>query len=226
MMRIFFVICLSAFLTACATPYESVYVNDSDYYISEKRSSNGGVNVLGYAGVYPWWDVAYYSPYFYPYYFSLWRPYRYDRWYGWYGAYYPHWCSPYMMPRHRRPAHFVNPALVMDNPALLPPVTGNVVAPVNLTILRNIDEITLRREQMNRGAKANQAGIYGTGQGYKTGRAKSSGFSPRYSSKSPSSGISGSSSISSSRISSSSMSGSTGRSISSGSRSSGSIRKQ
>jgi hypothetical protein len=101
-MRVLIAIALAALLSACATPYYPVYVNDSgDYYIAETESTNYYYTnfvtdgSLGYIGMYPWWEFSYYSPYFYPYHFAVWHPGSYYRHRGWYSGYYPYWCPPH-----------------------------------------------------------------------------------------------------------------------------------
>ena len=112
-MKILFAILMLALVTACATPYYPVYVGDAgDYYIAETESVTyydpyygAAPGSLSYIGAYPWWEFSYYSPYFYPYHFTVWHPgwaYGYP---GWHSAYYPYWCPPYRVNHPIRYGH-------------------------------------------------------------------------------------------------------------------------
>jgi len=123
-------ILLLALLVGCASPYYPVYVNDAgDYYIAE-RATEGPYYGTGYypwsLSAYPLQTFAYYSPYFYPHYFSIWYPPGY-------------WCPPYLnRPHHRYPGEnrMVSPVLppVIDSRQVVAypglPVNGQrIVAP-------------------------------------------------------------------------------------------------
>jgi len=77
---------LLVLLLGCASPYYPVYVSsEGDYYFAE-RASNGpyyGSDSMMFSdiGLYPWWagsypplTFVYFSPNFYPHYFSVWYP--------------------------------------------------------------------------------------------------------------------------------------------------------
>jgi hypothetical protein len=71
-------------LAACAGPtyYPAQPSGEGSYYIAR---SPGATTITPYDaaygfssfpayGIYPWWSYSYYSPYFYPHYFSIWQP--------------------------------------------------------------------------------------------------------------------------------------------------------
>ena len=114
-MKMLIQILLLALLVGCASPYYPVYVNnEGDYYIAE-RVTNGAYYdttsmVLADIGTYPWWISGYppplfviYSPYYYPYYFSIWHPHGHYPYYAWHGGY-----GAYPGPSYRYPGHHGN----------------------------------------------------------------------------------------------------------------------
>jgi hypothetical protein len=119
----------------CATPYQPAYnPADGSYYIPEATSLGygygGGISYWNY-GFYPWWSTAgyygytsypffYYSPYFYPHYFSVWSPDWHHSHYTWGRS----WRPPYRYAKHDPVTSLPTPA----NPSE-PPV-GRVVAPL------------------------------------------------------------------------------------------------
>lgn len=154
-MKIFAAILLLFMLAACATPYQPVYVsNQSDYYIFERETVSTnypGLTVpLAGVGMYPWWSstyfygyppslYTYYSPYFYPHYFTvgspLWQPNHYGR----YGAYSP-WCPPYRVRNHNTPVHLVGSNDTVGNIPVLPTSVNTGVMPdVTPQRLRAVD---------------------------------------------------------------------------------------
>lgn len=116
-------ILLAGLLLGCVSqPNQYVSVlHGEDYYRggagSAVRYYDPGFTSLTGIGLYPWWSAgqtywgsigrppayfgfnnrgfSHYSPWFYPHYFSVWYPPRYDPFHGWYGGYYPGWCPPY-----------------------------------------------------------------------------------------------------------------------------------
>lgn len=126
MIRTLAIVVLSALLAACVAPYRTVYVNEAgDYYIAETGSASPRVVYLdpggqwAYTGLYPWWTFHYYSPYFYPYHFSVWYPPHYP-WYG--RAYRPHrpgWRPPYR-PHHPHDGFVHQPGGAATGSARLP----------------------------------------------------------------------------------------------------------
>lgn len=91
-----------ALLTACAGPryYPVSPAGEGGYYLA--KSPPGVVyydaghyySTFPVYGIQPWWSYTYYSPNFYPHYFSVWYPSPYG-YYGWYGS------LPYAYPHHR-----------------------------------------------------------------------------------------------------------------------------
>jgi len=142
-------------LAGCASPYQPVYgSNKGDYYIAERETVSTnypGLTVpLTGVGLYPWWSSAYfyghppslftyYSPNFYPHYFSVWSPLWQHNYYGWYGTYSP-WCPPYRVRNYNTPVHFVGSSdTVGDNSVLPPSVNTGVMPVVYPQMLRSID---------------------------------------------------------------------------------------
>ena len=151
---------LTLLLGACATPYYPVYTNDSgDYYVAEKGSSGAyygsGSSSLYHIGMYPWWEFSYYSPYFYPHYFSVWHPPRYYYWYGtygWYGYHPTRYRSPYRSPAHRVPVAADQP--MPAYPVITSPPPSGSYAPTDLATQvpgRRIDADRHFRDTMYRG---------------------------------------------------------------------------
>ena len=154
-MKIFAAILLLFILAACASPYQPVYVSSKgDYYIVERETVStiypGPTVALAGAGLYPWWSSAYfyghppslftyYSPYFYPHYFSVWSPLWQPNHYGWYGAYSP-WCPPYRVRNHNTPVHLVGSNDTGGNMPVLPASVNTVVMPdTTPQMLRTVD---------------------------------------------------------------------------------------
>jgi len=146
-------------LAGCASPYYPVYVSsEGDYYIAE-RNTNGpyygtGDLLFDDIGMYPWWaggypiDVfAYYSPFFYPHYFSVWYPPGYNPFYGFYGGHYSYWCPPYQIRRYAR--H--NRSAGSKGSPVMPPVSTGAIVAANPEIWRAIDRAAVKREVLNRG---------------------------------------------------------------------------
>lgn len=161
-MKLLIAIALACLLSACATPYHSVYVNDSgDYYIAETESTNyypnfAGSGSLSYIGMYPWWEFSYYSPYFYPYHFRVWHPGSYYSHHGWYSGYYPWWCPPYRSSSSdNRPVLADNiPLDPDDKPPLAPPVRLPPPSPRNLALMRDYEDLAGRRNISYSGSPA------------------------------------------------------------------------
>jgi hypothetical protein len=153
-MKTLILLLLLILLGGCASPYYPVYVtSEGDYYIAE-RNTNGpyyGTGSMMYSdvGVYPWWTGAYtaqtfeyFSPNFYPHYFSIWYPPGYSQFYGFYGGYHAYWCPPYRIRRHdgRRSA-----TGRMGSP-VMPPVAAMGPAVTNPDLWRAIDRSAVSRE--------------------------------------------------------------------------------
>ena len=149
-MRLLIAIFLLLLIVGCATPYYPVYVGDSgDYYIAETESTGyydpyygAAPGSLSYIGAYPWWEFSYYSPYFYPYHFSVWQPGWGHGYYGWYSGYYPYWCPPYRVAAREDAMHYAG----IDNgtPGVADPfpptVTGPLYSSGNPALLRPRDQ--------------------------------------------------------------------------------------
>jgi hypothetical protein len=152
-----------ALLTACAGPrYHSVNpAGDGGYYLAQSPPSVVYYDAAYYYspfqayGIYPWWGYTYYSPNFYPHYFSMWYP-NWSGNYGWYGGP-PYACAPY---RDHHPAF---PPLPPDDsgPAIqLPVASGNGAAlPVVRSRTRPAADIrSLYRDTAERGRQQLQPG--------------------------------------------------------------------
>jgi hypothetical protein len=136
MMRKLFLTGLLILVAGCATPYRAVSTpGEGSYYIAETPAVTSLYgSPYGYwdYGFYPWWSTAgyygyssypffYYSPNFYPHYFSVWSPGWHHNAYAWNGA----WRPPY------RPGHHHDPVANHDNPGERPDRPPHaVVAPV------------------------------------------------------------------------------------------------
>ena len=132
-MKVLSYIALLILLAGCAAPYYSVPVSsEGDYYIAERQSGGSyyGGNSLLYddLGVHPWWMnnypvelFSYYSPYYYPHYFSVWQPPGFHPFHGFYGRYYAYWCPPYR-PRlyvQQKPRDKIVASPVMSPPSIV-----------------------------------------------------------------------------------------------------------
>jgi len=119
-------------LTACAGPqyYPATPAGEGGYYIAQTPPAvvhyEGGYDYGGFQswGIYPWWGYTYYSPNFYPHYFSM----GYPAWYGHYG-----WSGgpPYGFPPYGHPYRPFSPA-VRDEPGAavgFPSLPGHDAAP-------------------------------------------------------------------------------------------------
>lgn len=149
---------LLAGLVACASPYYPVYVsNEGDYYIAERGSGGpyygAGTVMYDDIGVYPWWvggypplTFVYYSPNFYPHYFSIWYPPGYHHYYGYYGGYHAYWCPPYRMRRHH---DVTRDEEVLGSP-VMPPVAYSRQAVPNPELWRSIERVYASRDGINR----------------------------------------------------------------------------
>ena len=132
-MKALYYIAFLFLLAGCATPYYFVPVSsEGDYYIAERQSGGSyyGGNSLLYddLGVHPWWMnnypvelFSYYSPYYYPHYFSVWQPPGFHPFYGFYGRYYAYWCPPYRPRLHvqQKPKDKVVASPVMSPPSIV-----------------------------------------------------------------------------------------------------------
>jgi hypothetical protein len=114
-MKMLIPILLSALVASCASAYQPVYDSGGGgYYLAERASYGPYLGsrsmTLTHIGLYPWWvngyppqTFAYYSPYFYPHYFSVWYPpgyyYPYD---GYYREHYAFTRQLYWNSRHQR----------------------------------------------------------------------------------------------------------------------------
>jgi len=145
-------------LGGCASPYYPVYVSsEGDYYIAE-RNTNGpyyGTGSMMYSdvGVYPWWagpytasTFEYFSPNFYPHYFSIWYPPGYSPFYGFYGGYHAYWCPPYRIRRHD---NYPVGTGRMGSP-VMPPVAAIGPAETNPDLWRAIERSSVSREIVSR----------------------------------------------------------------------------
>jgi hypothetical protein len=145
-MKVLSYMALLILLAGCATPYYAVPVSsEGDYYIAERQTGGSyyGSNSLLYddLGVHPWWMsnypvelFSYYSPYYYPHYFSVWQPPGFHPFYGFYGRYFAYWCPPYR-PRLHLPQRPVK--RVVASPVVSPPV---IVTYPGITELRRWDD--------------------------------------------------------------------------------------
>ncbi len=129
-MKILYYIAFAFLLAGCVAPYYSVPVSgNGNYYIAERQTGGSyyRTNSLLYddLGIHPWWMsnypvelFSYYSPYYYPHYFSVWQPRGFYRFYGFPRWYYVYWCPPYRPRLYHEP----RPAdRVTASPALRPP---------------------------------------------------------------------------------------------------------
>lgn len=160
-------ISLLLLLVGCATPYNPVSVSGGGNYYLAERAGNGlyyGTHSAMFTdiGVYPWWaggyrprTLAYYSPNFYPHYFSVWYPPGYHPYYGYYGGYYAYWCPPYRIRRH----HGNLSGEGIAGSPVLPPVAYSGQLPADPQLWRSIDRIAVNREMMKRGTKGQNAGL-------------------------------------------------------------------
>jgi len=111
-------------LAACAgTSYRVVQSEtQGDYLVAQTPSEirylshdSGFYSPIRAYGIYPWWNYTYYSPNFYPHYFSVWQPTWPDYAAG-YGRRDWHWSGPWP-PHHVAPvAPFPTPSGPMDPP--------------------------------------------------------------------------------------------------------------
>lgn len=137
-MKILSVILLAAFLSACASPYKTVYLpGGEEYYVTENTTGSGVYG--GYPiypdgiGTYPWWASGfyygyppwtfyYYSPNYYPHHFSVsTHPWH----YGYRGRFrhIPFCCFP-NQPRYvNHPGHGAGG----DGPRVVAPVPPNLI---------------------------------------------------------------------------------------------------
>jgi hypothetical protein len=117
-MRAFVTIIILALLSGCANYNQPMYDDGQGVYYEDPGAvySVTSSASFAYAAAYPWWSMdyfylghhpwrpwphAYYSPYFYPYYFSvLYPPWHWHSHY-WHGGYYA-WRDPYWHHRYRR----------------------------------------------------------------------------------------------------------------------------
>ncbi|MFC1688416.1 hypothetical protein ACFL07_01995 [Pseudomonadota bacterium] len=116
-MKNLFLISLLFLLAACATPYYPVYISsDGAYYITEKETAGAGYGsqmiLTDEIGTYPWWMgsyrselFVYYSPNYYPHYFSIHNPAIFHPFYGFYRRHSVPWCPPHLLPRHDDPLY-------------------------------------------------------------------------------------------------------------------------
>jgi hypothetical protein len=160
-------ISLLLLLVGCATPYNPVSVSGGGNYYLAERAGNGlyyGTHSAMFTdiGVYPWWaggyrprTLAYYSPNFYPHYFSVWYPPGYHPYYGYYGGYYAYWCPPYRIRRH----HGNLSGEGIAGSPVLPPVAYSGQLPADPQLWRSIDRIAVNREMMKRGTRGQKAGL-------------------------------------------------------------------
>jgi len=151
-MKSLLLILLGSLLAACMGPYYR-YVEPAgggSYLLAQSPSRLVHLDypagyyepLLGY-GFYPWWSHSYYSPNFYPHYFSFWYP-------SWPGYYYGH--PGFQAGGHRFgawPGHYQpigSPPAAMPGPPVQAPPTL-VVAPVEQGRLR---PVVLDGEDLNR----------------------------------------------------------------------------
>lgn len=158
-MKILFLIVLLFLLAGCAAPYYHVPVSsDGDYYIAERQTSGPyyGSNTVFYGdlGIYPWWMAgypvelfSYYSPYYYPHYFSVWQPPGFHPFHGFYGRHYAYWCPPYR-PRVHREMRAGDK--VVSSPVARPPAI--VTYPGNAELRRVNDLAAVNSGVRSRGA--------------------------------------------------------------------------
>jgi hypothetical protein len=158
-MKTLFQVLLLVLLAGCASPspyYPVAVSSEGDYYIAERATSGpyygtGSMMFTG-IGLYPWWlsgypppIFAYYSPYFYPYYFSVWHHPGYYPFHGFYGGYYA-----YPRPAHRNHWHhgYRGERGVARSP-VLPPTLRVGPAFANPEPRRSLDRVTANRDLMN-----------------------------------------------------------------------------
>jgi hypothetical protein len=168
-MKMLIQILLVALLAGCVSTYHPVYVSsEGDYYIAE-RSNSGTYYGSSYAiytdiGLNPWWvggypaqTFAYYSPNYYPYFFSIWYPPGYYPHYGYYRgnwhAYSPHmYCTNHYHQHRGLNAPGRNP--------VLPPTAYNglVVTP---EVWKSVDRVKADRDLMISGGAGQKAAVAG-----------------------------------------------------------------
>jgi hypothetical protein len=165
-MKMILPILLLLLIVGCATPYYPVYVsNKGDYYIAEQQTNGpyyGSNSILSNdIAAYPWWSAdypvelfAYYSPNFYPHYFSIWYPRGFLPTYGYYGGHYAYWCPPHRLRRHFGKS---SPAMGLDNP-IMPPVATTAMTTSNYAMRRSNDYSAFSREMTNRRTVVSKAG--------------------------------------------------------------------
>jgi hypothetical protein len=157
-------------LSACASDrFYPAETGDGRYYLGDYPSSavhhRAAYSPLFAYGVYPWWGYTYYSPYFYPHFFSV----RYTPWpyyYAWPGTYYGYadWAYgylPYRRHRHYHPGYHPGVSLPVA------PSPGIPVPPVGLPggareRMRMLDDRSLQREMRYGSMPAAQRGISGS----------------------------------------------------------------
>jgi hypothetical protein len=170
-MRIAFAAAIAALmLSACAgNRYHAVEeAGGGQYYIGASpptvvRYPAARTPLFAY-GLSPWWGYSYYSPYFYPHYFSV----SYSPW-PYYASwpYYSYWpVAPlYGYPPYRRHASYhpgYHPGSPPADEGAGMPSTGNYGPPPTLPLrnagrLQTVDDRSLQREMQRSGARAGQA---------------------------------------------------------------------
>lgn len=156
-------------LSACAGNryYPVEEAGGSHYYIGESPATmvygRSAHTPLFHYGLSPWWGYSYYSPYFYPYYFSVsYAPWPYyDPWpyYSYWPVAHAYWYPPYRRYRHhpgRYPGYHPGDEMagMPSTGAYGPPST----APMrNAERLRMLDDRSLQRELRRSGTPAGQA---------------------------------------------------------------------
>jgi hypothetical protein len=146
-------------LSACAGNryYPVEEAGSGRYYLGESpaiisyRSVNHAPLLL--YGLSPWWGYSYYSPFFYPHYFSVsyspWPYYAPWPYYGYWPVGHSYWHPPYHHYRYghpgRYPGHDPGDEMAGMPPpgAYVPPVTP---PPPSAERLRMLDDLTLQRE--------------------------------------------------------------------------------
>jgi len=200
-------------LAGCASSYYPVYVSSQgDYYIAEDGIEGPyyapGSTTLSDLGLYPWWSTnygpagqagfasqnfMYYSPNFYPHYFSIWDVppyYSYFGYYGYYGAYHPFWCPPYRGRHFNGPVHLAGGGGEENLSPDPPPAVYRLPVSADPEFWKDIENMGFRRDQMELSrmgmrnvSGSRSAGTYSSSSRTTAGPSRSSYSSPTTSSR-------------------------------------------
>lgn len=157
-------------LSACAGNryYPVEEAGGGSYYLGESPATiayrTAAYTPLFHYGLTPWWGYSYYSPYFYPHYFSVsyapWPYYGTWPYYSYWPVAHSYWYPPYRSYRYGHPGHHpgYQPG---DDMAGMPPA-GAFVPPSTAPLapaerMRMLDQRSLQREMRRSPTPAGQA---------------------------------------------------------------------